>query len=148
MLGIGAVTVPPQSAMVVVTSDDRPLAPFAMTTYESGTGSGGFVFFPLPPAARAAVIKVTATKQKIEIAMVNFRNFFIILSPLKIVFRTRRRSRNRKIAFGQHEEKRIEDEYDDAIIAGCVLPASYRRGEGWIALLVKFRSNIRISSVL
>ena len=69
-----------------------------------------------------------------------------------IVFRTRRRprarSRNRKMAFVKHEEKLIEDEDDNDIIAVCILPASYRRGEIWIALLVNFRSNIKISLVL
>jgi Tfp pilus assembly protein PilX len=48
----------------------------------------------------------------------------------------------------KHEEKRIEDEYDDDIIADRVLQASNRRGERWIALLVNFRSNIKISIVL
>ena len=53
------------------------------------------------------------------------------------------------MGFVRLDEKRIEDEneykyeYDDDIIAGCVLPASNRRDERWIALLVNFRSTIQ-----
>ena len=54
------------------------------------------------------------------------------------------------MGFVRLDEKRIEDEneykyeYDDDIIAGCVLAASNRRGERWIALLVNFSTNIKI----
>jgi hypothetical protein len=50
----------------------------------------------------------------------------------------------------RHEEKCNEDkdEYDDDIIAGRVLPVSNRRGTRWIALLVNFGSNIKISIIL
>jgi hypothetical protein len=49
------------------------------------------------------------------------------------------------MAFVKLEEKRIEDEHDDDRIAGCVLPASHRGGERWIALLVNFWSTVQNS---
>jgi hypothetical protein len=42
--------------------------------------------------------------------------------------------KNEKIRIEEEDEDEHKDE--DDIIAGCVLPASYRRGKRWISLLV------------
>lgn len=44
----------------------------------------------------------------------------------------------------KQDKERIEYEYDDDIIADCVLPASNQRGQMWIALLVNFKTNSKI----